>query len=120
MARPIGQSGHLSEASTYHIYQDLGLGDYQMLHKDGIVKHLHVCCLAHLLLTHRSLAGLGAKARTANKRVPLPRMGQRLADLRNRIARDQIVRLVPGDEHANLRKKLHDYLLDQSDQREAA
>jgi SRSO17 transposase len=102
------------------LHQDLGLGDYQMLAKDGIVHHLHVCCLAHLMLTHQSLAGLGAKARKANKQVPLPRMSQRLADLRNRIARDQIRRLIPGDEHANLRKKLHEYLLDQSEQRAAA
>lgn len=34
------------------LHQDLGLGDYQMLAKDGIVHHLHICCLAHLLLTH--------------------------------------------------------------------
>jgi SRSO17 transposase len=102
------------------LHQDLGLGDYQMLHKDGIVHHLHVCCLAHLMLTHQSLAGLGAKARKPNTTVPLPRMSQRLADLRRLIAEDQIERLIPGDEHANLRKKLHDYLLDQSDQRAAA
>lgn len=102
------------------LHQDLGLGDYQMIAKDGIVHHLHVCCLAHLLLTHQSLAGLGAKAKKPNTAVPLPPMSRRLADLRNRIARDQIRRLIPGDEHANLRKKLHDYLLDQSDQRAAA
>lgn len=102
------------------LHQDLGLGDYQMLAKDGIVHHLHVCCLAHLMLTHQALAGLGAKATKPNKQVPLPRMSQRLADLRNRIARDQIERLVPGDAHAKLRKKLHDYLLDQRDQRAAA
>jgi SRSO17 transposase len=102
------------------LHQDLGLGDYQMIAKDGIVHHLHVCCLAHLLLTHRSLAGLGAKATKPDKQVPLPRMSQRLAHLRLKIARDQIQRLVPGDAHAKLRKKLHDYLLDQSDQRAAA
>ena len=102
------------------LHQDLGLGDYQMLSKDGIVHHWHVCCLAHLMLTHQSLTGLGANARKPNKTVPLPRMSQRLADLRNRIAKDQIERLVPGDQHAHLRKKLHDYLLDQSDQRAAA
>jgi hypothetical protein len=27
--RPVGQWGYLSAASTYHIYQDLGLGDSQ-------------------------------------------------------------------------------------------
>jgi hypothetical protein len=102
------------------LHQDLGLGDYQMLRKDGIVRHLHVCCLAHLALTHQSLTALGAKATKPKKQVPLPRMSQRLADLRLEIARDQIERLVPGDEHADLRRKLHDYLLDQSDQRAAA
>jgi SRSO17 transposase len=102
------------------LHQDLGLGDYQMIAKDGIVHHPHVCCLAHLLLTHQSLAGLGAKARKPNTTVPLPPMSRRLADLRLTIARDQIERLVPGDEHANLRKKLRDYLLDQSDHLAAA
>ena len=47
-------------------------------------------------------------------------MTRRLADLRLKIARDQIRRLVPGDEHAKLRKKLHEYLLDHSDYRDAA
>ena len=95
--------------------QDLGLGDYQMLQKDGIVRHLHLCCLAHLMLAHQSLERLGAKARKPNKQVQLPTMGTRLADLRNRIARDQIERLVPGERHANLRKKLCDHLIEQRD-----
>lgn len=47
-------------------------------------------------------------------------MSRRLADLRTHIAEDQIDRLVPGDQHADLRKKLRDYLLDQSDQLAAA
>jgi hypothetical protein len=100
-----------------------GRGDYQMLamlHKDGIVRHPHVCCPAHLLLTHQRLTALGAKARKPNKQVPLPPMSKRLADLRRKIARDQISRLVPGDEHENLRRKPYHYLLDQSDQRAAA
>jgi len=101
-------------------YPRAGRGDYRMLHKDGIVHHLHVRCPAHLLPTHQSLAGLGAKAKKPNKQVPLPPVSQRLADLRLRIAGDQIDRLVPGDQHAKLRKKLHDYLLDQSDRRVAA
>src|SRR5687768_770586 len=62
--------------------QDLGLGDYQMLAEDGIVHHLHVCGLAHLLLTHRSLEALGAQARKPNKQVTLPPMSSRLAELR--------------------------------------
>jgi SRSO17 transposase len=88
------------------LVQDLGLGDYQMLQTDGIIRHLHVCCLAHLLLTHQSLKRLGAQARKADEQVQIPPMSQRLAQLRNRLARVQICRLVGGTEHARLRKKL--------------
>ena len=91
--------------------QDLGLADYQMIAEDGIVHHLHVCCLAHLLLTHRGLEALGAKARKPNMQVTLPPMSKRLAALRADVARDQIERLVKGEQHAGLRQKLCDYLL---------
>lgn len=101
----------LIEVLFKELVQDLGLGDYQMLTEDGIVHHLHVCCLAHLLLTHQSMERLGAKARKANKQVEIPPMSKRLADLRDRLARDQICRLVGGSKHAKLRKKLFEYLL---------
>lgn len=61
------------------LLQELGLGDYQMIAEDGIVSHLHVCCLAHLMLTHRSLLGLGAQATKANRQVQLPPMNLRAA-----------------------------------------
>ena len=93
------------------LHQDLGLGDYQMLAKDGIVHHLHVCSLAHLMLTHRSIEALGEQARKANQQVQLPPMSMRLAGLREQIARDQIDRLVTGAHHAKLRKKLYEHLL---------
>ena len=101
----------LIEVLFKELVQDLGLGDYQMLTEDGIVHHLHICCLAHLLLTHQSMKGLGEKARKANKKVEIPPMSQRLAHLRHRLARDQISRLIGGFDHAKLRKKLCDYLL---------
>lgn len=44
MDRPIGQAGLLSAASTYHIYQDLGLGDSQPQNMPGTEwksKNLH-------------------------------------------------------------------------------
>ncbi len=91
--------------------QDLGLGDYQMLAEDGIVHHLHICCLAHLMLTHQSLAGLGAKARKPNQQVTPPPMSQRLRTLRTRIAKDRIERIVKGPEHAKLRQELCNCLL---------
>lgn len=91
--------------------QDLGLGDYQMIAEEGILKHLHVCCLAHLMLTHQSLDGLGAKAKQANTQVELPPMSQRLQTLRMRIAKDRIERLVKGPQHEKLRREIYDCLL---------
>lgn len=101
----------LIEVLFKELRQDLGLADYQMLHKDGIVHHLHVCCLAHLLLTHQSLQGCGAKARKANRQVKLPPMNQRLAELRARTARDQIRRIVKGPQHARIREQLYERLV---------
>ena len=46
-----------------------------------------------------------------HERVTLPPMSTRLAHLRAHIARDQIERLVKGEQHAALRQKLRDYLL---------
>lgn len=101
----------LIEVLFKELVQDLGLGDYQMLQTDGIVHHLHACGLAHLLLTHHALQGLGAKARKANEQVPLPTMSRRLASLREQLTRDQICRLVKGPRHAKLRSKLLEHLL---------
>jgi SRSO17 transposase len=101
----------LIEVLFKELAQDLGLGDYQMLQTDGIVNHLHVCCLAHLLLTHQSVQEIGAKARKPNEQVQLPTMSQRLASLRQRTARDEICRIVKGPQHARLRSKLLEYIL---------
>ena len=93
------------------LHQDLGLGDYQVLHRDAILRHLHLCCLAHLLLTHRRLERAGAKAIKPNQQVEMPPMGQRLAALRTEVAKDQIRGLLRGDKHERLRQKLYDHLL---------
>ena len=100
----------LIEVLFKELRQDLGLADYQMIAEEGVLHHLHVCCLAHLLLTHRSLDALGAKAKEGHEQVTLPPMSARLADLRARIARDQIESLFKGEQHAALRQKLCDYL----------
>ena len=101
----------LIEVLFKELHQDLGLGDYQMLHRDGILAHLHLCCLAHLLLTHRCLATLGAKATKANQQVDMPPMNQRLGTLRVQIAQDQINVLVRGAKHEKLRQALCEHLL---------
>jgi SRSO17 transposase len=90
---------------------DLGLGDYQVLSEDGILKHLRLCCLAHLALTHHSLEAVGAQAKTANETVRLPTMNQRLENLRGEIRREQIRRLFrQGGSHERMRQKVERYL----------
>lgn len=90
---------------------DLGLGDYQVLSEDGILKHLHLCCLAHLVLTHHALSGVGAQARKTNQPVRLPTMNQRLETLRSDIRREQIQRLFrQGGSHERVRQKIEQYL----------
>ncbi len=64
---------------------DLGLGDYQMLDEQAIVRHVHLCALAHLLLTRHAMERMGAQARKANQQVALPPMSIRRESLRDAI-----------------------------------
>ena len=90
---------------------DLGLGDYQVISEEGILKHLHLCCLAHLALTHHSLEAVGAQATKANKTVRLPTMNQRLENLRSDIRREQIRKLFrQGGSHEIVRERVEQYL----------
>lgn len=90
---------------------DLGLGDYQVLSEDGILKHLRLCCLAHLALTHHSIEAVGAQATKANQQVRLPTMNQRLETLRSDIRREQIQRMFrQGGSHERVRQKIEQYL----------
>jgi hypothetical protein len=91
--------------------RDLGLGDYQTIAEEGALRHLHACCPAHQMLTHQSLARLGAKARKPSKQVTLPPMSGRLRTLRTRIAEGHIERPVKGPEQENLRRPIRDCLL---------
>ena len=90
---------------------DLGLGDYQVLSKDAIQKHLHLCGLAHLMLTHHSLDAVGAQAGKANTEVPLPTMNERLDALRHDLRHDQVRQLFRGKRHHKLRQRIERYLL---------
>ena len=90
---------------------DLGLGDDQVLSKDAIQRHLHLCGLAHLMLTHHSMDAVGVQARKANRDVPLPTMNERLDALRHHLRHDQLRKLFRGKRHQKLRQKLERYLL---------
>jgi hypothetical protein len=89
----------------------LGLGDYQVMSRRAIVRHLHLCCLAHVMLTHHSLDAVGAQARKANTELSLPPMNERLETLRDAVRRDQIEHLVQRIKHAKIRKHVREYLL---------
>ena len=67
----------------------LGLCDYQVLSRNAIERHLHLCGLAHQLLTHHSLAAEGAQAKQENKEVDLPPLRERLEELRSTIRTQQ-------------------------------
>lgn len=87
--------------------QSLGLSEYQMLHERAIVNHLHLVCLAHLLLTHHAMDGIGAKAILSNTEVRLPSVEQRIGNLRQSARDDRIRRFFKkGHLHARYRKRL--------------
>jgi hypothetical protein len=99
------------EVMFKELRSDLGLGDYQMLDEQAIVRHLHLCALAHLLLTRHAMERVAEQARKAHQEVALPPMSIRRESLRLEIRRDQIRRLVGGPSHRRLRRKLEPYLL---------
>ena len=89
----------------------LGLGEYQVQKRQGIERHLHLCGLAHLTLTHHSLTAVGAKANQANKDVPLPRFQERLDALRRDVRKDNVNRFVKRIRHAKIRRRVREHLL---------
>jgi len=90
---------------------DLGLGDYQVLSHLGIVHHLHLCGLVHLMLTHHGMDAVGAQARKANTEVVLPSLTQRLETLRADLRRDQLERMLRHEHTPSLRRKVRRYLM---------
>ena len=88
---------------------DLGFGDYQVMDERAI--DTFTSALAHQLLTHHAMDGLGAQARKANMQVALPPLSQRLDALRLSIRRDQLHRLLRGSRFHRVRAKLEPYLL---------
>ncbi len=90
---------------------DLGLGDYEVMSREGILHHLHLGGLVHLLLTHHSMEAVGAQARKVNREVPLPPLSRRLDALRQLIRVDQIRRLLRDQPNTRRRRRLKTWLL---------
>jgi SRSO17 transposase len=90
--------------------ESLGLGDYQVIGRDAIERHLHLVCLTHLVLTHHSLSAGGAQARKANVQVDLPSMNARLAAMREAIRREQLQQLLSRITHRKTKTLVKNYL----------
>jgi SRSO17 transposase len=79
--------------------QYLGWTDYQMRSYPGIVRHLHLVALTHLMLTHLGLMSLGAQATKKNKVLWLPSIP---------VLQDQVRRLVWQDIKKEIIKGIKD------------
>ena len=88
----------------------LGLCDYQVLSRHAIERHLHLCGLAHQLLTHHSLDAEGAQAKQENQQVSLPPLRERLDDLRSTIRTQQAKLMLSKIKNRNARITIREFL----------
>ncbi len=89
----------------------LGLGEYQVLSRTAIERHLHLSCLAHQTLTHQAIMEEGAQAKQENKDVILPTLNQQIQKFRQCVNRDRTNRLINRIKDKKLKSKLRSYLL---------
>lgn len=89
----------------------LGLGEYQVLSRTAIERHLHLSCAAHQTLTHQAIMEEGAQAKQENKEVILPTLTQQIQKLRQRVNRDRTERLLNRIKDNKLKTKIRSYLL---------
>jgi len=88
-----------------------GLGEYQILKRQGIERHLYLCGLTHLTLTHHSLSAVGDQAKKANKDVALPKFHERLEAMRRDIRTEKVNRFVKRIRHKKIRRRVREHLL---------
>lgn len=92
----------------------LGLGEYQVLRRTAIERHLHLTCAAHQTLTHQALMDEGAQAKQKNKDVVLPALNDRLQSFRQRVSRDRAVRMLNRIKDKKVKQKVKHYLLQEA------
>lgn len=92
----------------------LGLGEYQVLRRTAIERHLHLSCAAHQTLTHQALKDEGAQATQKDKEVVLPALGDRIQSFRQRVNRDRTDRMLNQIKDKKLKQKVRYYLLQEA------
>jgi hypothetical protein len=90
--------------------RSLGLGAYQMLHRKGIQRHLHLVCLAHLALTRHALEAVDDTAIKLKEEIPLPTLRNRLDALRRQLRDDQIRGFARRIRSARVRRRVQEFL----------
>ncbi len=88
----------------------LGLCDYQVLSRHAIERQLHLCGMAHQLLTHHSLKAEGAQAKQENLEVSLPPLRERLDNLRSTIRTQQAKVMLSKIRNRNARTSIREFL----------
>ena len=73
--------------------QHLGLGDYQTRSLRGVVTHLHLVAIAHVLLTHHAVKALGAQAKQKNTVLQIPTVQELREAIRRALWNDALNRL---------------------------
>ena len=98
------------EVMFKELRSSLGLDDYQVLSRNAIERHLHLCGLSHQLLTHQSLLAQGAQARRINTEVSLPLFAERLETLRHEIRKQQANVMLKTIKNREARKSIRAFL----------
>lgn len=88
----------------------LGFCDYQVLSRNAIERHLHLCCMAHLMLTHHALMDAGAQAKQEKIEVSLPHLSQRLENLRHTVRQEQAKAVLKRIKNRDARNQLRAFL----------
>lgn len=88
--------------------RELGLGAYQMQHRTGIQRHLHLVCQAHLMLTHHALQAVGAQA--TQPRIPIPQFRQRCSNLRRLLRHQQAEAFTQRIKQPKIQRRVREFL----------